>query len=236
MKKFFLLLVMMPLMAYCQKTDTLKAKRFSIGLSYSPDYCYRFLASPNSLFKGVVEVRNKLGIPTFGYTTGVNFAYRFNRRFTLEFGAMFSKHGENMNFMDLIYSAPNPNDPIKAKVYYRYYYIGIPIKVDFDILTKRAKLYATAGISPNIFIMDKTITFYEYSDGTITEKSRIKDFAFSSLNLAAIAGIGFSYDFTKHFYIRVEPTFRCSIISINQEPVKDYLYSVGLNTGLYFKL
>ena len=227
---------MMPLMAYCQKSDTIKGKRFSIGLSYSPDYCYRFLASTNESSKGVIESRNKLETPIFGYTTGINFAYRFNRRFTLEFGAMFSKHGENMDFMDLTYSAPNPDAPIKAKAYYRYYYVEIPIKVDFDILTKRAKLYASVGISPKIFLVAKQILFAEYSDGTIKKHTSGEVYNFTRLNLAALAGIGFSYDFTKRFYIRVEPTFRCSIISIIQAPVKGYLYSVGLNTGLYFKL
>lgn len=118
---------------------------------------------------------------------------------------------------------------------YQYFYIDIPIKVNFNLLTKRAKLYITAGISPNIFIIQKTNSLLQYDDGhTKKETQTAQDF--SIINLTVIGGIGFSYDITEHLYIKIEPTYRRSVTSIIDAPIKGYLYSVGLNTGFYYKL
>jgi len=58
----------------------------------------------------------------------------------------------------------------------------------------------------------------------------------SRINFAVVAGLGINYDLTSRLTFRVEPTYRRSITSIINAPIKGYLYSAGINTGIYFKL
>jgi len=239
MKLLILLFVIIPLTSICQKTDSTKTKRFSVGVTFSADYCYRTLNS-DSASKWIADSRNNREIPKFGFTTGVNFAYRINKRITLEAGILFSDKGEKTRKDTLIYNPPtvqtDPSLPIRINYSYQYLYIDIPIKVNVNILSKRTKLYIFAGVSPNIFIIEKTISFPEYSDGEIKRRTSTSTSEYNLINLAVIGGLGFSYDFNKYIYLKAEPTYTRSITSITHTPIKGYLYSFGLNVGLYYKI
>jgi hypothetical protein len=240
MKHLLLMLAFIPLTTFGQKTDSIKAKRISLGLTFSPDYCYRTLKPDKTKMSELIaNERDSFEIPRFGYTTGINFAYMINKRFTLETGLLFSDKGEKAKNDTLIWNTSSgttdPSLPIRMSFIYHYFYVDIPIKINFNLLTKRAKLYITAGISPNIYITQKTTSILEYDDGHTTKNSTTsRNLTF--INLAVIGGLGFSYDLTEHLYFKIEPTYRRSITSIISAPIKGYLYSIGLNTGIYYKL
>jgi len=56
------------------------------------------------------------------------------------------------------------------------------------------------------------------------------------VNFAVLAGIGMDYDFKSKIKFRIEPIYRRSINTIINAPIKGYLYSVGLNIGVYYKI
>lgn len=215
-------------------------KNISIGLTFSPDYCYRTL-HPDASVKWIADNRNTLEIPKFGYTTGLNIAKSINKKITLETGLLYSDKGERTKKYSEVWltssGQPDPALPTAMTFIYHYIYLDIPIKANYYFLTQKAKFYLTAGISPNVFLSQKTTSILEYSDGHNTKKnSSGNSSGFSRINLTVIAGLGFSYDFTNKLYFKIEPTYRRSITSIIDAPIKGYLYSVGLNTGIYYNL
>jgi len=214
---------------------------FSIGLTFSPDYSYRTLKPDNSKSSILIaDSRDTTEIPKFGFTTGINLKRIISKRIALEIGLLFSDKGEKTKAISkkwITNSGQSIDDlPTKITSNYKYYYFDFPIKVNYYLKTDKLKLYLTAGISPNLFLVERSILIYEYNDGRTLRTTRFGNNGFSRLNLALIGGLGLSYDLTEKIFITLEPTFRHAIISVINAPIKGYLYSAGLNTGLYFKL
>jgi len=239
--RLIILLTIIPLTTYSQKADSIRTKKFYFGLTFSPDYCYRTLKSDNSkssMF--ITDYRDTTEIPKIGFTTGLNLIMEISKRIAIETGLLFSDKGEKTKAISKKWISNSGQSltslPSKVTANFKYYYLDIPIKVNYYLKTEKLKLYVTAGISPNIFLVERSILIYEYNDGRISRNTTFGNNGFSRVNLAFIAGLGCSYDVTQKIFLKIEPTFRHSITSINNTPIKGYLYSAGLNTGLYFKL
>jgi len=234
MKKLLIfLLTFLPLISFCQNYDAPNANKIAIGLTYSPDYCYRTIKTDTSL-QCLANLRNNDEIPKYGYTTGLNLALNFNKRFALELGLLFSDKGEKTKKYNLIGNQPDPDLPTKITFISHLLYLDIPIKVNYFILTRRTKLFVLAGVSPSVFLTQKTTSIAEYSDGSTKTNTSSGASGFSKINLTFIAGFGVSYDLTKTITLKIEPTYRRSITPISNALVKEYLYSMGLNTGFFF--
>ncbi|CAN5124463.1 hypothetical protein BH09BAC5_BH09BAC5_18900 [soil metagenome] len=233
MKLLLTFLTLFPLTTFCQSNDTTKTKRLSIGLTFSPDYCYRTL-KPNASSKWIADIRDTLEIPKFGFSTGLSLLFQLNKRVALETGLQFSDKGEKQKPVTLIWGQPDPGLPTKNTFIYHYNYLDIPIKVDYYILTTRLKFFVSGGLSTNIFLFQKTTSILEYSDGH-TKTNNSTGGGLSRINFAVVAGLGINYDLTSRLTFKIEPIYRRSITSIVNAPIKGYLYSAGINTGIYFK-
>jgi hypothetical protein len=241
MRLLLAFLTIIPLTTLCQNVDTIETKKLSIGLSFSPDYSYRIL-KPDASGKWIAEIRDTLEIPKFGYTTGLNIALKINKRITLEMGFLYSDKGEKTKSFTPIWVSPagqpdpDPDLPSKITYFNHYIYLDFPVKANYYLLTQRVKFFLTAGISPNIFLKHSVTSICEYNDGHTSTKTSLGNNGFTKINLAFIAGLGLGYDLTKKLNLIIEPTYRRSITPIIDAPIKGYLYSFGLNTGLYYNL
>lgn len=239
--RLLILLTIIPLTTLCQTSDRVETQKLSIGISFSPDYCYRTL-EPDASSKWIADGRDSIEIPKFGYTTGINIALKLNKRITLEMGLLYSNKGERTKTLTTVWvtlsGQPNLNQalPMKITYFYHYIYLDIPIKANYYILTQRVKLFVSAGISPNIFLKQSVTAIYEYPDEHTSTRETSKNEGFSRINLAFTTGLGLGYDLTKKLYLKIEPTYQRSITTIIDAPIKGYLYSVGLNTGIYYIL
>ena len=235
MVRLILFFMLMPMAIYCQNTDSPNKSKFSIGITFSPDYCYRILKSNDSDSK-TIEYRDSIEVPKFGFTTGFAFLYNVNNRFNIEAGLLFSDKGEKSK-IDL---GPNllsdPSQPIKVSATNSYQYLDIPIKANYSIIDKRLRLFISAGISTNVFLIGKETFIAEYEDGSTKKRSHDFSVDFSKINFAALVGLGLDYDLTNKVRIRIEPIYRRSINSIIDAPIKGYLYSVGLNAGVFVNI
>jgi opacity protein-like surface antigen len=228
MKQLLLLLTVFPLTVFCQTSDSLPKRKFAIGLSFSPDYCFRTVKNPNS-FNYLPE------IPSFGFTTGMNLIYNPNRRIGLETGLLFFDNTQKTKQYDINFFPYNPSDPTKNTFIWHNLFLGIPIKIHYRILTQKIKLYLSAGISTNLLFVEKTSAVLEYSDGH-TEISNSTNAGLIHVGFAAIGGLGISYDLSDKFAIKIEPTYRRFITSSFVEQSWGTHHSTGLDIGLYYKL
>ncbi len=210
-------------------------KRIQFGLIFSPDYCYRTLkpdASNSS--KSIADSRDRLEIPKFGFTTGWSLLLQLNKRVTVETGLQFSDKGEKKKQTTLISLPPDPG-PINHTTVYHYNYFDIPMEMNYCFSISRLNFFVTGGLSTNFFLFQKTTSISEFSDG-LTQKNNSISGGLSRINFVAMAGLGVHYELTNKLTFRIEPTFRRSITSIVDAPIKGYLYSAGINTGLYVNL
>jgi opacity protein-like surface antigen len=224
----------MPLASFCLPVDSTKAKKIDIGFSYSSDYCYRTLKADASN-KWIADSRNEMEIPKIGYTVGLNLAYKLNTKLVVEAGVLFSDKGEKTRKISYTESASGQSE--RYTIYkYHYNYLDIPIKVNYYFPIGKFKLYATAGVSTNIFLNEKitTVQGHSFSDA---EKNTVNTYSkFSRINLSMLIGAGLNYNVSEKMFLKAEPIYTRSITSIVNAPVKSYLYSVGLNLGVYYKL
>lgn len=240
MKVLVTCLLIYPFTFFSQKKDTTATKKHFIGFTFSPDYCYRTLKS-NSSSQSMADYRDGVEIPKFGFTTGVNLKLKITKRFSFETAILLSDKGEKTeNTSANGFIAPtnqvDPLLPLYVRYNYHYMYFDIPIKANYYFLTKKTKIFLSAGVSSNVFLFQKAGTVLEYMDGHKERNSSFGNPGFSRINLALLAGFGFEYAFSDKLHLKIEPIFRHSITSIIDAPIKGYLYSVGMNSGIYYSL
>ena len=216
-----------------QSIDSLKEIKITIGISASPDYCFRKL-KPDDDSKWISDIRDTLEIAKLGYTVGANVEYKINKKIKVVSGILFSDCGERTKKYSLV-SVPAGQDPIMYSYNFHYYYLNIPLKVDYYLLTRKLKFYVAAGISANVFLNQKVTSITTYGNSDTKVNSKV-DPGFSRLNLAVSAGCGMRYPINKNTDLMIEPVYRRSVTSIIKAPGKGYLYSFGMNIGMFFNL
>lgn len=235
MKKLILLFLFLPLLSLGQN-QTIKETKLAVGLCFSPEYSYRYLQTDIDSIKFVKQISDTTETADFGFATGISVLYKLNSRFVIESGLLYSKKGYKNIATKL--NAFNPNDPLipqKISIYYTYSYFSIPLKLNYILLDKRLKLYVSAGISANFSIKGRTKTESEYSSKTNIAYLDADNDKFSKLNIELLAGLGADYDINRYFKLRLEPIFRRSLSPLSDSDIKTYLYSGGLNFGVYYK-
>lgn len=220
------------LIIHCQASDTTKTRK-ALGFSFSPDYCYRILQSSSN--PTLVNQRNSMEIPGFGFTSGLNMSVNLNKRLSLEVGFLFASKGEKTEKYYLIYTTPEPSAPLNISYIRHYIYLDMPLRVNYQIKRGKLGFFVFAGLSPNLYMTEKCVMLKEYSDGHIQRDKSTQREGFSRINLALTAGAGLNYIINSKLYLKIAPTFRRSITSVIDAPVKGYFYSAGIDTGIYFR-
>jgi hypothetical protein len=233
---YCLIFISLPITFFGQNESQPTSKTQAVGFTFSPDYCYRSLKADED-FQFIVDSRNSLETPKFGFTTGFNYSMRLSKRFTFEVGVLYSEKGEKFKHTDFIPPSTYNDPALPSKILgrYHYLYLDIPVRTNFYLTNKKLKLYLTGGISPNLHLIQKTVSIMKFGDGHSTRSVTYDNVGFSRINVAFIAGLGVRYDLSEKLYLQCEPLYRRSITSIISGPIEGYLYSVGLNTGIYYK-
>ncbi|MCK9451593.1 MAG: PorT family protein [Bacteroidales bacterium] len=169
-----------------------------------------------------------------GYTVGLSLLYKPWERFSFETGLLFSNKGYQTKYIGMYdVMPPAPVFENRAKRNYQYYYLDIPLKVNYFVLTGSVKLFASAGLSASIFLDEREKVTFEHPKSTEIIKS---DTDFSAISVAVILGAGIDYTINNRLNLRIEPVFRHAIIPLLDAPIKEYHYSIGANFGLYYTL
>ena len=203
------------------QTDTTKWKKHQIGFTYSPDYNFRFLqADANTTW--IKNISDSMEVPKFGYSAGINYALKLGEKTTLNTGVIFSDNGEKTkNNVEL--QTVNDTNP--------YYFVSVPIRIDYTVYSKKVAIYTTLGITNNFFINHR-IVMYEDGKKEAIEFNNKKDLM--AYNIGGIAGFGMNAKLSDNWIFKLEVLYKQSITSVNNDPVKKWLYAVGPNFGLYY--
>lgn len=237
MRVLALILLLSANILFANQPDSLKTKKWAIGLSYSPDYCYRIPYTGKSGAFSTTAEKGKLG-----FTAGVNLLYRLMDKIGIEFGVLYSTKGQKVNTpawnipgnSSYDPSIPNYNEGAYQSEHhlsYTYKYLEIPLKVNVYVVNHKFKVFPSIGCSANIF-MGKTTTITSESNKETLHTYDPKNIP--GVEFAVLAGIGLSYDINKNIFVKLEPSFRTFIRPLVDGPISGTLYSAGANAGIYF--
>jgi opacity protein-like surface antigen len=227
------ILLLTAYVSFGQTPDSISTGKITLGLNFSPDYCFRQLQA-GSAQDAIVKNRDSIDIPKFGYTTGVSLLYQLKDRIFIESGIQFSDKGEKTKAIELDPLEPDPllvSNQVSFK--YHYYYLQLPVKVNYMFTSGKVHFFVSSGFSFNFFLNSRTVMKFEGTDKTSESDSR-QDI--STFNIEFLLGGGIDYSINKRLNIRLEPIYRQSVIPLVDAPVKQYQYSLGANTGVFYKL
>jgi opacity protein-like surface antigen len=248
MRFLLLILTFSTYVALAQQPTSEKPKKWAIGLSYSPDFCYRVSYEKSSLSAlSNIDEKGKLG-----FTAGANILYQLLDKVGIEFGILYNTKGEKVHAEAFSWYAPATNyDPSipnsgqseyitspETKTNFSYQYLEIPLKVNVYLFSKnKLKLFPSIGCSANIFMGKKTATTFIYEDGH-KEKNVSREYDRKNIpgsEFALLVGVGASYDLSERLFVKLEPSFRTFIRPLVDSPISGTFYSLGANAGIYLK-
>jgi hypothetical protein len=202
-------------------TDTTKWKKNHIGITYSTDYNYRLLEA-DSKSTWIKDIADSMEAPKYGFSTGINYALKLNKKSSLSTGILFSNYGEktksNVNLQTVNYTN-------------HYYFVSIPVRYDYTILSKKIDIYTSIGITGNFFIHQKTSMYVDGKKDPVQFNNRT---ALATWNIGGVAGLGMHAKLSNNWFFKLEVLYKRSITAVNNDPVKKWFYAVGPNFGLFY--
>lgn len=221
MKKICLLLLsFLSYAGWGQTADSLSTHGFTLGIVFSPDYGYRRLET-SATDQWMKETYDTLEVPRFSYTAGLAINFRIIGKLSLSSGLFFSDKGERTKR----YSIPPVNNYNN-----HYYYLDVPVKLNYHVIGKKIKLFLSAGVAANIYLNSRTTA----ETGSYGESKRASTGnTISRLAFSFVGGFGIDCPLTQRWFFRLEPNYRKFLTPIADGPVKKYLYSTGINLGFF---
>lgn len=228
-------------------TNLYGQKKVSFDFVLTSDFCYRSLKADTGIPMDIAKSRNSTEKPKISYKIGIATNYNFNR-FSIGLGLLFSKKGyksivlTNFIFPDSLdplygnYNSSNNTFSGLDKIYFTYNYINIdvPILISYNLINKNIKFYIFSGLEPNFFIGAHHKSIILYSDGSKSKSINKELNDFNDVNLSYIGGIGLQYVISDNLDIKVEPIIERNLFSIINAPIKEYLYSYGINLKISY--
>lgn len=240
MKIILLLLIAFSCFAV-QAQDTRAAKqtkRIFMGINFLPAYNFRTLKNNdgNAATSLLINNRNNKEIGKFGYSAGLNLCINISNHLAFETGIQYSNKGYKTKNEDLIFLPPDPNAPTRAKFIYAFQYMGIPVKANFSFGKNKVRFITGLGFATNILINQKNSSIAEYADGRKEKKSQSSTSNYKKLDISPLISIGIDYKINNQVHFKAEPTFSYGLLKTVDAPVKEHLWSAGLNMGFYYGL
>ncbi len=233
MKKFsFLILVFISTIVFAD--DKKKESKFQLGLTFSPNLSYRSLFNSDNNLAFILDVRNENEVPKLGYTIGCNFIYNINKRIGIESGLQFANKGYKKNDGLLQFGNQfNPQSNIKYKSIYNFYFLDIPLKLNYKIGEKKLKKIISVGALANILLHNSAV-LKQLSPTKQTTRYSVN--TLNTFNFSPEIGFGLDYELSKKTNIRILPNFSYGIIKIVDGPIAEHLWQLGMQFSYFKKL
>lgn len=226
MKKIIIFFLLISGHLYGEDSTTVKPfKRWSIGLSFSPDYSYRVLKpipSTNAYYiesnKACADSLNMVEKATVSYSMGIPISYKFNKLFALRTGIYLSNktvQSEGFVYNTFVYSGYyifKSNQWTKS----RFLFLEIPFALELMLQPKNSKklsckLFAGATFCNNIQKHSYTSRRWlpGFSNQELESSYAMNNVdKFKLLYIGYTAGVSAIYKLNEKLNIGIEPVFK----------------------------
>ena len=208
--------------------------RVQIGVSFSPNYCYRTLKGnrENTFY----DLRNEREEARFGYNGGFNISFNVNKMFGIGSGIQYSDKGFRTGKGYWLSEFPDLNPDYFLDVWHitihRFHYIEIPLKAQFSIGGEKVRFLSGIGFTTG-FLVKATNTIQSNVREDMLSNDTEK---YNRINLFPTMSIGIDYKITPKSSIRIEPTFWYGLLNTFKSMkesgfISEYLWSAGVNVS-----
>jgi opacity protein-like surface antigen len=227
------------ILLYGGKTDTIEINRkFSVGLTASPNYSFRNLVATDfgksdnayTINGSEFDYREHFEDKKLSYSYGINLQYRINKHFALEAAVYRANIGYEIEHVQYGYSN-NINHLV-----YDFNYVDIPLSFKYFVFNKKVSLFFIAGVSANVFVLSRVKTINLVTNDVAYSHSRE---GVTPYNISVLGGLGISYEISNRMNVSLQPQYeRFLNTKLNNDYLSaiydEYLYSYGVNFGLYY--
>lgn len=228
-------MVILPLFTIAQALQ--ESNPFQLGISFSPDMSYRWIrVKEETGYTGqIVELRNEMETPKFGFTTGLNVKYVFNEQWSLQTGIIYANKGYQTKKTEAIWPEPGPSLATHLKSKYDLHYVNVPLLVNYTIGKGKMKFLLNGGLILNTFIQERYKAWLFYNDGNVETYKSKTNTGYRRFTFSSLIGAGIQYEPNNQSEFRVVPTFRIGLPSItNNTPISGSLWSLGVDFSYFF--
>ena len=126
-------------------------------------------------------------------------------------------------------AAPNPAR--EGTMVQDFGYLELPLELNYAIIDKKFGFDVIGGISSLFLVNNAVILESGVGEMEMGEANNL-----NSVNLSTNIGLGFNYNFTSKIQLSLEPMFKYQLNTFSQTAGTFQPFSVGVFTGLSFKL
>ena len=228
----FLLLLFIPFISFGQINQSID---FIGGL----DYSYRNLSggSDNPLESNLIENLANEEHGKLNWRFGTNYNKRLNKKVFLKTGFRIAREGFKARTDisrrlgrkitdDMIF----PEGFHKEIYGYNFWFLEFPIAARFEINKKKLSPFFELGLAPSYYVFSQTRFSTEF--GNKSHYFRENNSDFNAFHLLAFASFGYNYSLNENLQLFGQTVFRYHLTSSRAGPVKERLFTAGLELGV----
>lgn len=204
------------------------SRRFSVQSGV--DYLYNSSSvSTNSYVQNALNGRNEpafASIVNYGNQSRAESLTAADASPSVEYGSLFNDvtSGRSLNQAAAVIPVQNV-----------YEYVGIPVRVNYQLLTRKLGATLGAGVSGDIFLSNR----FGNEEAGINEVhiTSTKGTAYRKLGFSAWLGLKMQYRFARKYSVFVEPSYRTALTSYTNTPAlqsRPALFGVGTGLQMLF--
>ncbi len=222
-----------------ETSSLLKKRSFEIGLNFSGDLAYRKLSTslPSELTDYQISQKNKEEKPIFGFQTGVGLVYNFNSHIGIETGIQYTRRGYKYFTDAIVWDGQSQQNIVNAVVHTSaFHHLSVPLKANFTFGNKKLKFFSSVGASFDYLMFHKETNSYKFPNKDVSGYFYSSKNGLSAFDFVPRLGIGFVYDFSPKYCLRVEPNFRYGLMPQTNTLVVERLWTSGVNCSFLIRL
>lgn len=233
MKKCFLWFCFFPfiLCGQNEQLHNVDLEKLSVGLSIGPEYASRFTRSTDVYGDRLLEIMGKDETGKAAFHAGFSLDYELLPWLSFETGLLYVNKGYATGEITMRVDESDPGTTVSWKQ--NIHCLSVPLKAKFYVLGRRYPFFIAAGLSPDFFLgrsmktAESAFDYPYYTDGGVR---------FNAVNLCGLVGVGTTYEVSRSLFLEAEVGFKSSMMPMNDEPLHRFLYSLGLDLRLYYRL
>jgi len=210
----------------------LENNKWEITVNSSLNFSYRQLIDKNNgaANEAIIQERNEAEIwkETMSFSTVLS--YKIWNKLKVGSGLEFMNLGWKTRKMPLISLVPGPSVPEAVKYYQHFYFLGIPLNVEYEIPAGKVSSIFSIELVPSRLLAERYNSTVYYSDRVEHNTSSSPE-EFKSWNLFSGLSIGGTYALSENAKLIVDLNSRLSIMDIIEAPISAKHVYCGLRIG-----